>query len=160
MLHDIFQSVMPAGASFFANAKTTCFKIYVIGDDQQILFGIRFIKMHDLLNRLSAQVHIGQRLDENDLPVADPALSDHGFAEPLGSSDMVAVHQFVDHFKTCVMPRTVVFSARISQADNNKKCVHTCLPFTVHTARRSGSRNCSDAGNVFFPAVREKRERP
>ena len=118
---------MPAGASLLADPEVSHGKIDIIRDHDEMAVGIHFIVAYDLADCFAAQVHIRERLHQNDFLPCDRALSDHGFAKPDRPADRKAVDQFIDHTESDVMSGSVILASGVSKSCDYIISVHPAL---------------------------------
>jgi hypothetical protein len=106
--------------------KSTQRERHIIADDQKVtLFDIFLIQ--PVADSIAAQIHIRERLHQNDLLPCDRALSDHGFAKPDRSADRKAVDQFIDHTESDVMSGSVILASGVSKSCDYIISVHPAL---------------------------------
>jgi hypothetical protein len=124
MLDDIFKAVVAAGAAFFAHPQLTDLQVDVIGNDKKLFFGIHPVIIADLADGFPAQIHIGQGFHQDYFMPFYETFGHQTFTKMLRIVNMISVDQFVDDIETDIVPGTVIFSARITQACDHKKTFH------------------------------------
>lgn len=92
----------------------------------------------DRTDGTTALVHVGPRLHQQDPAPASVETGDVRFESPLfGPFAAVLAREGIHQLEPDVVPRSLVFAARVSQADNDDRRFHTC------TARETDPLDCS-----------------
>ena len=117
---DVFDAIVTARASFFADTDLSRRQADIIVNHDQLALRIHFVIVHQLPNGLAAQVHICHRLCDNDFLACDHALSEQCLVACTGRRDLIFVDQVIDGVESDVVLRALILARRISQTYYNK----------------------------------------
>ncbi len=109
-VNDRAHSVVAAGPSGFTNPDLPDRKIHIIIDDQTASRQ-NFVIGQRHRNSVTAEIHIGQRLEQNALPTGDPSLSYQSFMAETIDGYLMASGQYIQNHKAAIMPIALMFSA-------------------------------------------------
>src|SRR3984893_6095392 len=111
---DRFKSVVAAGAPTQAQSKPAKWQSEIVEHHKDFL-RTNFVELRDGMERLATAVHVSHRLDQNYVVVLGNECAPLCRSFP-GRSKLRG--QAIGHEKTDVVPRLLVFAARISQTGN------------------------------------------
>src|SRR5579871_3045008 len=115
MTLDVPQPVMAAMSAAGSKAQLAQRQVDIVADHQQIGED-RLVEVNDLANALTAQVHEGLGLDEENLLAILVELGDPGLKAILKTAHSRATGQAVHHHEADIVPRVRVPPAGIAQA--------------------------------------------
>ena len=124
---------MSAVAALAPDSQLSRFQIDIIKQNEHP-FRRKLVELHGLLNRLTAEVHKGGRLQQQGPHAAQPAFPDDAFKLDPFDLGMIFRCNGIQSHKSGIVPGAFVLSARISKSGYQK----------LYRAGR---------GNVLFPKV-------
>ncbi len=122
MILDVAQAVMTAVGPPYSGPQLAQRQIKIIADDQQILQR-QLVKVDQLSNTSAAQIHEGFGLHEqNPVWVIHP-LSHLGLEATLESATAGAARQSIDHCKSNIVARPLVFASGVAETHHNLQVI-------------------------------------
>ncbi len=106
---DALDTIMSAGASFFADPELSHIQADIVINDNQIRFLVHLIIVHQLPDTLSAQIHKGLRLCEYHSEAVDHTPADERPVLSRVHCYMVFLRNFVYDIKPYIVPGPFVF---------------------------------------------------
>ena len=159
VLYDVLQAIVSSRASLLPKAQLSGLQINIIRNDNQMCGRVHLEIIQSFPNGFPGQVHIGHRLHDNHPGISDSALSDQRLPEPRRSVDMKFINQKICCFKADIVPASVIFFARVSQAYNQiPVCIHfhfshcscfICFHSSPASIRKSCSGKSAGADEVY-----------
>ena len=111
-LLDMSQSVVSAIATLFAHAYAAEWQIQVIYQYQHVLHR-NLLLLQPVSNGIAAEVHVGGRLEQDDLSTLDAATR-HKTVSFVFPRSILALSKSVQHHKTNIMTRIGILAAYVS----------------------------------------------
>src|SRR5690349_7447301 len=114
---DGFVADVPARTASAPHLHSAGFDIHVVGDDEDMLRSKTPVS-GKRRNRLDAQVHISQWLNQSDGNIVHPPQTISGSVLALVQLYLIAGGKAVDQVKSDIVPGAGVLAARIAEADD------------------------------------------
>lgn len=135
---DAAQTVVTGMTTALFEAHGAGFKVEFVLDDQEVSGGVKREFLDQAFDRLAGEVHEGLRLGQDDFPGAVLGAADLSLAVAFPIVDTEFACECINGHKATIVPGLGVFSAGVTQTDDEFGSLHVLIVALLKAAHVDG----------------------